>query len=576
MAVTINDTRVDRTQLSNLLDWLRGVGQDALANQVQNASSMSEAARMVVDRGFSVRAVAAILDVEAHLVEQAVTTTDGTTSDLDRVAALVEAANRAPLSVTARQQLVSRIRRAGSVEDATRAASAVLDRSTLVAATGIPESRIAAMTMPQTVLIGGQEVAFGGTSRTTAMGGRGRGPTESGSRFRGTQEPIPGGGVDGAFGILPGQIPPTGGARDVGKRADQMGKDGSRASDPPVAGGRYGRTSGGPGDPNEAAAAAQAAGQPEAGFDPTGATVLVNEQGAPIVNFATGQPYYVTANGVRFTYDPAGNPVGLTDVENQWVDSQLPELPPYIGGFPENYSPDVEPSNRRKYGGRDVGPPRYREMDQWSQFGAMSPEYQATVQSALVRAGLLDEDAVRDVWTPQAANAMGTAMLMANAAGGATWIEVLQQLEQDAPTEEDEEEAARRRNPFITPVYRAPDKASMRDAVRTEFSRQLGRQVEDWEYGLFLSELSNDFRAQYESEVSAARMQYEAAIRAEVTEKPQGTGTVTAVDPFARLTERVMKLYEPEIEAERAEDELAINTSGLARSLAGIERLVGG
>lgn len=326
---------------------------------------------------------------------------------------------------------------------------------------------------------------------------------------------------------------------------------------------------------------------PQTGLVPSGSVTagqqIMGADGNPILDWQTGQPFFERGDGSRYTVDANGNPIELTMIQNQWVDANLPELPDYIGGFPETYKPAFD--GPRGLGpdpgatGRTVAPPtapRYRVGDEWGQFAAMSPEYIATVQGAMARAGLIDEEDITDIWTIKAAQAMEQTMLIANARGGDTWVNVLRQLEQEAPTEEDKANALRQANPFIAPVFRAPDKATLKQGVRAEFSRKLGREVKDWEFGLFIDQMSSDFKRQHSAEIAAARSSYEAEINARATGATSGGGgSVQQVDPMARMAERFLSLYTPEIDAETAEDERQLNTVNLQRSLAGIERAVG-
>lgn len=220
--------------------------------------------------------------------------------------------------------------------------------------------------------------------------------------------------------------------------------------------------------------------------------------------------------------------------------------------------------------------PIYREFDQWRQFAGLSPEQTAQVNQALIAAGALDENSKGyrpDVWTLDSARAMSEVMAIANSRGE-TWDLTARALAENAP-EDDELARQRARNPFIVPVYREPDMATLRQAVRRSIAAELGRDPEDWELALLTKPMSADYRAAYNADVSAARITHEAGNHALANELDSaGGGTVRDVDPIARMQERLLSTYANEIDAEQAEDARVFNTQLFARSAAGMEGLV--
>lgn len=277
-------------------------------------------------------------------------------------------------------------------------------------------------------------------------------------------------------------------------------------------------------------------------------------------------------NGNRYVFDSNGRAVRAPD---------RPLPAPFIGGFPEDYraTRDVGPNAYGEYrpGNPSQVAPQYRAYDEWRMFASLSPERRAEVNLALISAGVLDEDAPLGVWTRQSATGMSYLMEEANARG-TSWVTVARERQKAIEEgREDALEAQRRANPFIAPVYRAPDQASVRQAVRQSMAGFLGRDPHDWELALLGEDLTANYRKQYTADVSAARIQHDAGNRAIATGATSGGGgTVGAVDPFARLQEKIRELYQDEADAETAEEERAVNTRLISNSLAGFTGAVQG
>lgn len=250
----------------------------------------------------------------------------------------------------------------------------------------------------------------------------------------------------------------------------------------------------------------------------------------------------------------------------------------FLGGFDDQYSVEREVPQHTEvgvvYGSMftETAEPQYREHDQWRDFAGKSPAYIAEVQAALEAAGLLTEDGYSTgTWDVDSARAMEVAMVEANARGG-TWVAILQERSEAAAENKLDEQ--KRRNPFVTPTYRKPDYARVATATRAAFQAEVGRELHDYELELLADELTRDFRRQYDSDVSALRMEHDAGNRAIAFEEDQSSGSVQSVDPMARLQERIREMYAPEVAAEKAESEHAFNSSLMFRSLAGLERSI--
>jgi hypothetical protein len=218
--------------------------------------------------------------------------------------------------------------------------------------------------------------------------------------------------------------------------------------------------------------------------------------------------------------------------------------------------------------------PLYYEFDAWRLFAGKSPEYIAEVKAALIEAGIIDEAEAGPMghWRIEDSRNMYNILAEANASGK-PWTTIVE--EYAAAPDVDKAKAWRAANPFIAPVFKAPDYASLSQAVRGAFAQQIGRDPKDYELALLADQMRADFNAQHGATVSAARAQYEATARAADTGAPQSAGTVQDVDPMARLSETVLSKYGPEIERVEGVQENQLNVGLLMRSLTGMDNLVG-
>lgn len=257
--------------------------------------------------------------------------------------------------------------------------------------------------------------------------------------------------------------------------------------------------------------------------------------------------------------------------------AEAEEGPPFIGGFPEDYSvrdfkleeavdkaflpgtPVYEAVRGAEY------TPRYYDFDQWRDFATKSPEYQTMVQAQLIEAGLMDpDDYIPGTWTFDAARAMEFAMFESNATGGRkTWVQVLRERAQgraEAGLDEETKSLLKSRR-LVLPAFRSPDYASLSTSVKDLFRNQLGREPADWEVALLADQLNTDYRAAYDADVSALTAEFEAGNRAIIDSDATGAaaiqsaGTVGAVDPVARLRDRFETKYASEFEL--GEDRIA-------------------
>lgn len=313
----------------------------------------------------------------------------------------------------------------------------------------------------------------------------------------------------------------------------------------------------------------------------------------------TGQPVFDPQTGQPVVQDTLSGQIIEGDLAGEFIASlpppegEAPDVEPFIGGFPTGepgglplFRPLIDREATALAGGPFRGrsrqvtmlgtPPRYYEWDAWRMFAGRSPEYIAQVKQAMIAAGLVDEDGAGPLghWRVADSQTMYAVMAEANASGK-TWDTVLQEYAASYDPQS-RAEAWRAANPFVAPVFRAPDYASLRQAVRQAIDAQLGRSPKDYELALLADEMRADFNRAHASEVAAARASYEAQARAVETEEPQAAGTVQDVDPLARMRERLLERYQAEIERMEETTETGINVQALLQSFAGLERAVQG
>lgn len=213
---------------------------------------------------------------------------------------------------------------------------------------------------------------------------------------------------------------------------------------------------------------------------------------------------------------------------------------------------------------------KYADGDEARLFVTKSPEYIAYIQGLMVQGNILtaDDVAKSGSWGMAEEAAIKAHLYAADERGMA----IEQWLEEVAANPLPPEQPVG----FTQPVYLAPDYATLSQNVKNVFRTQLGREPEPYEMGDLIRQLEIDHYADYQSQVDAARMEWEARQRASETGQEQATGTVQGVDPFSRMKEYFDKQYGPE--RERAEDvaEHGANVGLVMNNLAGLERGVTG
>jgi hypothetical protein len=298
---------------------------------------------------------------------------------------------------------------------------------------------------------------------------------------------------------------------------------------------------------------------------------LILNQFGEVVDPATGQ---VIADADRVAE--------LADDDPFFEPLLPPRLPPdrrLIGGFPEDFEADLPVTPPGRIPGFDdrgaapsqiqaiidaspgtvlltdaptIGGTRhlpgagYREGEQWSLFTGLSTEQKASLQSEFVKAGLLgDGDYSPGTWDPASARAAETLLLMSNA-NNRKWDHMLRRLVANPVGSAADQSSQVRR--FVAPAYVEPDYATLTQAVKQEFGRQLGRRPQEWEIGILADELAADARRAYQATVSKLRAEHDAGNRAIAEGVDTSAGTVQGVDPEARFREKFEERYLPEIE----------------------------
>jgi hypothetical protein len=223
--------------------------------------------------------------------------------------------------------------------------------------------------------------------------------------------------------------------------------------------------------------------------------------------------------------------------------------------------------------------PNYVVGDEVRLFAGKDPAYVAEVEDLLIQGGYLDaSDRAFPGTMPGAAFYRAVNILMGDANLNAIhWEDQLKDRVDALSSLSLEERAIRMgRQPFVTPTYVAPDYNELTATVRAALGASLGRRPKDWELALLADRLRADHRSSYEVDVAAARAEYNAGNRALVLgETDQGGGTVTDVNPAARLGEAIERMYAPEIERNELAADTQANVSQLLRSLSGLESYVG-
>lgn len=239
--------------------------------------------------------------------------------------------------------------------------------------------------------------------------------------------------------------------------------------------------------------------------------------------------------------DPKTGGLGLTDTDpSEWTLPEQPRDPsdPYIGGIPSDYVSNrliVKPgtnfdARQRSFeerftpdGSGQIGPgmarrgiayatPVHEDYDQYTLFAGRDGAYRAQVQRALMDAGYLDADTVvaaGGFWTPEVAAGTKDWLFEANVNGYGNdpfrYLETRVAQGKTIKAAIDAENTRRGSGGGASvPAYRAPDYATLTQAVKQYVEAKVGRPVKDYELTILADRMAADFRAEYDSRVAAA------------------------------------------------------------------------
>lgn len=238
---------------------------------------------------------------------------------------------------------------------------------------------------------------------------------------------------------------------------------------------------------------------------------------------------------------------------------------PGRGGIPfgrAGFVPDVET-------GVPVGG-IYASGDEARLFVTKSPEYISYIQGLMIQGNILTrEDIARDgSWGMAEEAAIAPHLFAADRRGKSIRQWLLEVAADPLPPEQPVG--------FVQPVYDQPDMATFSQTVKASFRTQLGREPEPYEMGDLITQMETDHFADFQSQVDAARMEFNARQEAVETGTEQTTGRVQGVDPFARMKEAFDKKFGPERERQEDVQEHGANVALLFNTLAGLERQVEG
>ncbi len=291
---------------------------------------------------------------------------------------------------------------------------------------------------------------------------------------------------------------------------------------------------------------------------------------------------------------------GLAITRVQEVDWGFPPLPtreddeedePFIGGIPADFLSNRQVRDPRIFTAEGVsaedferadpyGPrpavPVFRDFDQYNLFAGLPAEEIASWQNMLFEAGYLKKSEISGqlgVFMGKTPHMMEQAMFDATVNGYeddlAGWLGYVGGVR--ANMTDDEKRAAAGIRPFTTPAYKAPDYASLSQAVRQSIGQTLGRTPHDWELALLGKQLNGDYRSQFDVEVAALRSEYDAGNKALLEETDTSAGSFRAVNPLDRLNETIETRYKDEIDTNLRVSETQQNTQHLMNLLSGLE-----
>jgi len=236
------------------------------------------------------------------------------------------------------------------------------------------------------------------------------------------------------------------------------------------------------------------------------------------------------------------------------------------------------PYSSAVYGDIKQDIPQYTINDPMRILNRMNPAELVALQQEFVNAGYIDEETAltgdRTFLIPTF-----TQLVTSADYNRVDWeyqldrdIETYEQWKLDNP--EEEELSWRQRNPFVAPVYLAPDYATLAQAAKETVRGELGREVTGAEMNLLTGFLGNASKEQWQAnEYNTQLANWEATARAQETHTDQAAGTVQGYDAAARYEEMFEERFEGELEHRERVDDVNRKEGNLFGSIDTISRM---
>ncbi len=221
---------------------------------------------------------------------------------------------------------------------------------------------------------------------------------------------------------------------------------------------------------------------------------------------------------------------------------------------------------------------QYYEGEEW-QFSWSGPQNIRSIQERMERAGLLKpETYLPGLWDKASATAMANLMVGAYSKN-LTWeqhlLDRLSVMTPEILAELYGSSAARGRNPFTAPAYRAPDLASLSQGVKGLMRATLKREPTARELAELTGQMDSDYRKEYNIEVQALRQEYSAVTEAIDTEEETSSGEVRTVDPAARFRESFEDKYSGAISLNEESDEFVERSAKMQGAMGRFDAMIG-
>jgi len=307
-----------------------------------------------------------------------------------------------------------------------------------------------------------------------------------------------------------------------------------------------------------------------------------------------GESAYVSPLDDAITAQGANEPATTEEAQGRYADSKreiqairTQKQATVVGGMDPSVGvrPTVSPSVSEVYRATqgfnpglirglreaDIGrKPTYFDKDWAEIMGDWSIDKIKFFQDQAVRGGMINpEDSSykygqRDYITVQA---FGQLLTDANNNGN-FWEDQLdvniaahQEWLRDNPEEEEKYPS------FVTPVYLAPDYATLAQETKNTFNAKLGRRATKAELSLFTDHLRGTDEQEWAANTQGLRQEHAARAREFESEEPESAGTVQGVDSISRFNEFFDEKYQGEIAHRERVDQVQRKQGGLFTSL---------